>query len=436
MKVLTITILLLTLCVPLHGQGKLIHDPFFSSSLNEMGGLVVHLPESYDPNDTSTRYPVVYFLHPAQSNEDTWSSAVKNALDKLIADKIVKPMIVMKPYGNFSFSFPHPWRDSFFTNSELHGLYEDFIVSDLVTYVDSHYNTLASRDQRAIMGHSLGGYGALKLGFKHPDIYRGVASLDGPVLLTSNLVSIADCILTTEYSGAGPFDPRDGICTQIMFAQAGAFSPNLNTPPYFVDLPIDTDFTFIDSVMAKWRLHNIPDVASQYSPDSELAIYMNSGDTSTTNYLDITILMDSLDVMGIPYTFYRYDGGHSVKMEERISLSLTFLDSVMRKRVTGISADDSHVPSEIALSQNYPNPFNPTTTIKYDLSRSSQVGLRIYSLLGEEIRTLVNTVQSAGERLAVWDGRDRFGQLVASGVYVYRLQAGDDVASRKMILIK
>lgn len=188
--------------------------------------------------------------------------------------------------------------------------------------------------------------------------------------------------------------------------------------------------------MAKWRLHNIPDVASQYSPDSELAIYMNSGDTSTTNYLDITILMDSLDVMGIPYTFYRYDGGHSVKMEERISLSLTFLDSVMRKRVTGISADDSHVPSEIALSQNYPNPFNPTTTIKYDLSRSSQVGLRIYSLLGEEIRTLVNTVQSAGERLAVWDGRDRFGQLVASGVYVYRLQAGDDVASRKMILIK
>jgi hypothetical protein len=80
-------------------------------------------------------------------------------------------------------------------------------------------------------------------------------------------------------------------------------------------------------------------------------------------------------------------------------------------------------PTEFSLSQNYPNPFNPTTTIKYALKQRVQVSLKIYDLLGQHVRTLVNDEENAGFKEVVWDGKNDFGQAVASGVYLYRMVA-------------
>ncbi len=88
------------------------------------------------------------------------------------------------------------------------------------------------------------------------------------------------------------------------------------------------------------------------------------------------------------------------------------------------------------LSQNHPNPFNPETVIGYTLSEASNVQLVIYNLLGQEVRMLVNGSQAAGQYQVRWDGRDALGRQVTSGVYLYRLLSGTDVAVRKMILIK
>jgi hypothetical protein len=89
------------------------------------------------------------------------------------------------------------------------------------------------------------------------------------------------------------------------------------------------------------------------------------------------------------------------------------------------------VSSEYRLFQNYPNPFNPRTTIKYDLPVDARVSLKLFNILGQEVATLVNEEQKAGYKSAVWNASN-----VASGVYVYRLQAGDFVASRKVLLLK
>jgi hypothetical protein len=104
--------------------------------------------------------------------------------------------------------------------------------------------------------------------------------------------------------------------------------------------------------------------------------------------------------------------------------------------VTGIGDGEIGIPQEYALYQNYPNPFNPTTTIKYDLKQTGDVSLKIYNILGQEVRTLVNTRQEAGYKSVVWDGLNHYGARVASGVYIYRIEAGDFVQSRKMILMK
>jgi hypothetical protein len=89
------------------------------------------------------------------------------------------------------------------------------------------------------------------------------------------------------------------------------------------------------------------------------------------------------------------------------------------------------VSSEYRLFQNYPNPFNPRTTIKYDLPVDARVSLKLFNILGQEVATLVNEEQKAGYKSAVWNASN-----VASGVYVYRLQAGDFAASRKVLLLK
>ena len=85
---------------------------------------------------------------------------------------------------------------------------------------------------------------------------------------------------------------------------------------------------------------------------------------------------------------------------------------------------------------NYPNPFNPTTTIRYSLPEAAQVRLAIYNVLGQEVRVLVDAVENAGIYSAKWDGRDAFGHEVTTGMYLYRLEAGSNLAVRKMMLVK
>ena len=93
-------------------------------------------------------------------------------------------------------------------------------------------------------------------------------------------------------------------------------------------------------------------------------------------------------------------------------------------------------PVDFSLSENHPNPFNPQTEISYDLPNAGQVELSIYNLLGQRIKTLVDEFQAAGHKTVRWDGTDEEGNKIASGIYFYRIKAGDFVDSKKMILMK
>lgn len=94
------------------------------------------------------------------------------------------------------------------------------------------------------------------------------------------------------------------------------------------------------------------------------------------------------------------------------------------------------LPTQFELEQNYPNPFNPTTIINYSLVKNAFVTLKIYDMLGREVATLVYKESAAGKFSVQWNGTDSFGYKVASGIYVYRITAGDFVSSKKMLLIK
>jgi len=92
--------------------------------------------------------------------------------------------------------------------------------------------------------------------------------------------------------------------------------------------------------------------------------------------------------------------------------------------------------NQFLLCQNYPNPFNPSSTISYRISKTTLTKINIYNLFGQEVKTLVNKEQQSGEYKIIWDGTDNSGRMLSSGVYIYQLQAGDFLQTKKMVLIK
>jgi hypothetical protein len=93
-------------------------------------------------------------------------------------------------------------------------------------------------------------------------------------------------------------------------------------------------------------------------------------------------------------------------------------------------------PEVFVLYQNYPNPFNPSTTIKYDLPKTTNISIKIYDLLGQEIITLADETQRAGQKSVIWNGNNVFGQMVSSGLYICTLQTPEFVKSIKLLLVK
>ena len=94
------------------------------------------------------------------------------------------------------------------------------------------------------------------------------------------------------------------------------------------------------------------------------------------------------------------------------------------------------LPGRFGLNQNIPNPFNPSTTIGYQLPVPGQIYLVIYNLLGQEVRTLLDGTLDAGYYTVEWDGKDSFGRQVASGIYLYRMQAANFSQTHRMMLLK
>tara|TARA_B100000405_G_scaffold297344_1_gene253130 strand:- start:53 stop:1078 length:1026 start_codon:yes stop_codon:yes gene_type:complete len=94
------------------------------------------------------------------------------------------------------------------------------------------------------------------------------------------------------------------------------------------------------------------------------------------------------------------------------------------------------LPTEFALHNNYPNPFNPVTNILYDIPEVSDVSLEIYNVMGQRVRTLVQGTQEPGRYQIIWNATNDFGQALSSGMYIYRIQAGDFVSVKKLVLMK
>ena len=208
--------------------------------------VLVFLPPSY-AREKSRRYPVVYALHGYSIGAEQWSKEihVPQTIEGAFAQG-TKEVIVVLPDSKTIHN------GSMYSSSVTTGDFEEFIAHDVVAYIDAHYRTIPKRESRGLVGHSMGGYGATRIGMKHSDVF-GSLYIMSPCCLSPRQAGPANPELektlaevkTPEDSAKLPFGPRAQLAT------AAAWSPNPKNPPLYLDLPVKDGKPQPD-VLAKW----------------------------------------------------------------------------------------------------------------------------------------------------------------------------------------
>jgi len=177
----------------------------------------------------------------------------------------------------------------------------------------------------------------------------------------------------------------------------------------------------------KVRLFVDGQMVKEVGPPGDNGFEDVSWDVSNTNWAGKTAYIECVDGNS--------NGGYAWFCVDEFHLSDTFTASSVTKPVVAVKIVDT-LPDTFTVAQNIPNPFNPETTIAFTLPRESDVMLKIYNILGQEVRVLVQDVVAGGRHQVVWNGRDKLGQLVSSGIYFYRFQAGPLDETKKMLILK
>ena len=156
---------------------------------------------------------------------------------------------------------------------------------------------------------------------------------------------------------------------------------------------------------------------------------------SLTNYISSEIIEEDTSIILQLENNSRYFWG--VKVTDSDGFFLLGNDSLPQELIIGnLKINEISPPSKFSLHQNYPNPFNPVTKIKYDISQQGNVSLSIYDIKGCNLISLVNKQQDAGSYYVLWDGKNKFGHILPGGIYIYRINSGSFIDTKKLILLK
>ena len=309
-------------------KGRVVKEILHSRSLEKTvtaevadRGVIVYLPPSYD-SSPAKRYPVIYLLHgitdtsevwvkPWTKGNDNWAT-IPEVMDSGIAEHAFGEMIVVMPDELTK------WGGSFYTNSSVTGNWEDFTVTELVNYIDGKYRTIAQVSSRGLAGHSMGGYGALKLGMKHPDVFSVIYGLNPAVLGWGRDLSIENPAFAKVLEIKTPEDAmKAGSYALGVIIVGQAFSPNPNRPPFFVDFPFmmaEGRLRPAEPAFSNWQ-KNLPlNMVDEYSANlSKLrGIRFDSGYEDQFTHIPPTAraLSTALTARGIDHVFEEYNGDH------------------------------------------------------------------------------------------------------------------------------
>lgn len=303
-----------------------VHSPAIEGNLEGESAdrdVIVFLPPSYH-KDKHRRYAVVYALHGYSIGAEQWTHEihVPQTIEGAFAQG-AKEMIVVLPDSK------NGYNGSMYSSSETTGDFEKFIWHDLVAYMDAHYRTFPDRRSRGLVGHSMGGYGATRIGMKHPEVF-------------GSLYIMSPCCLSARPSGPPPgmdrtkweeaekqFEAKVAAMKsaadsagmpffeRAQLASAAAWSPDPKNPPLYLDLPMKNGVAQ-PSVIARWAANAPLAFIDQYIDNLKQyhAIAEDVGDEDGLRF-DTQKLHEILDSYGIKNSFEMYHGTHTSAVADR-----------------------------------------------------------------------------------------------------------------------
>ncbi|HEX4230154.1 MAG TPA: alpha/beta hydrolase-fold protein [Bryobacteraceae bacterium] len=314
--------------------------------------VTVYLPPSY-PNAPEKRYPTVYFLHGFSSSDDYWFGRTREhgpdlaqIMDAAIASGQTREMMLVVPNALTRY------YGSFFSRSATTGDWEEFIATDLVKAIDARYRTMPSAASRGLAGHSMGGYGALRIGAHHPEVFSALYLLSACCLKTftndpqagkgtadaSSGLSLGE-IAETARGLAGRLssvfmapdleadtgnhpDPQVGeFLGMTTLAMSAAWSPDPGSPPFYLDVPFLPSPQRTD-ILAKWAENMGLTIARQSTANLKELRFIGMDVGAQDELPQIPFEMSELDKLlkenRVPEVFEVYQGTHTDHIPERL----------------------------------------------------------------------------------------------------------------------
>jgi S-formylglutathione hydrolase len=306
-------------------QGILERINVFGQSLegNLMGEsdapeVSIYTPASYG-SEPNRRYPVVYILHGYSGTDQGWFGPDGRRQAELIADTVfasgaAQEMILVMP------NCYNAYGGCMYANSVTPGYWEDYISDDLVAYIDSMYRTIPVRAARGLAGHSMGGYGVMRIGMNRPDVFSSLYALSS-CCLNEMSPRGGERALEMEFieTAEDLAESRGALRT---FAVTAAWAPNPDKPPFYFDLPTENGEV-------------IPEVAARFaanSPTAMLDSHVGALRKMTAIMMDVgeqdgliganRELSEAMTTFGVDHTFETYEGDHTSNISERFEQSV------------------------------------------------------------------------------------------------------------------
>lgn len=427
--------------------------------------IAVYLPPTY--NSTDNRYPVLYFLPGFGESIRSWTEGefqgfkMGTAMNTLLSGGEYGDMIVVIISGmNFL-------GGSFYVNSPVSGNWEDFIVNDVAGFIDSNYRTIKQASSRGLGGFSMGGYGALNLAMHHPDIFSVVYSMspglfDRDGLATCQLFkstafikqylakeSALNTLSALQTYIAGRYSSNDWD-TPFIYAYGAAFSPDSSRDLPCIAYPYALNGDSLVKNDEIWERYTrgfggLEEKVDTWGDNLRrlklLTIDYGTSDPYRWIPKGCVCLSGLLTAAKIPHELASFSGGHGDRNKTRMETVVLpyFLKNLDHEIKTGVlegkESKSVHPRASITV-RNYPNPFNPSTNIQFILPAPGFAALSIYSITGQKVRDLLAGNLSAGVHTVVWDGCDRSGEPVSSGVYFSRISSGKIRGTAEMALTR
>jgi S-formylglutathione hydrolase FrmB len=313
-------------------EGKVVREALHVKSIeaNVTGESIerrvsVYLPPSYEiaPNN---RYPTVYLLHGIGDDDRNWTESwsesesaddgyatIQDVMDRGVREGRFGEMIIVMPDQRTKSG------GSFYVNSKATGNWEDYTSKELVEHIDEKYRTLPYAASRAIAGHSMGGFGAITLAMKNPDVFSVVYAMNPALLRWSRDLSIEneDFVYSLQARSLDELFRTDSVFAIALITISQAISPNLRRPPFYADLPFKLDNGSLapaEPAFTKWQEYSPANLVERHEGNLRklTGIKIDSGNRDEFLFIidNSRDLSRELSAYGIDHVFEEYNGDH------------------------------------------------------------------------------------------------------------------------------